>query len=186
MLGTGLVPQSSADVWALLEAEICGFGCLMKYLDLSLQTLICTVSTMSRWRTREGQFCTNRRCMNVRPHCLRSSSRRVHRAPAAQRWTVRWEENTPESLEQNKFLSLVTLGKPPVLHLQMDLDLAIAEGLCPGLELQRGPSEVQDCRWDKPPTGVLQVQRVAGEATAWWMPTKHSKRWCPPSFEQRC
>lgn len=122
-------------MWVLLEAEISGFGCLMRYLDLSLQTLIFIVSTVPRWRTRERQFCTNRSCMNVRPHCLRSSSRRVHRAPAAHRWSGRWEENTSEALEQNKFLPLVTLGKLPVLHLQVDLDLVIAEDLGPGLEL---------------------------------------------------
>lgn len=154
----------------------------MRYLDLSLQTLISTVSIVPRWRTRERQFCTNRRCLNVRPHCLRSSSRRVHRAPAAHRWTVRWEENTSESLEQNKFLQLVTLGKLPVLHLQIDLDLVIAEDLGPGPELLHGHSEVQACRWDQPPAGVLHMQRVAGEATMWWMPTEHSKHWFPPSF----
>ena len=101
----------SVDMQVLLETEISGFGCPLKYLDLSLQMLVSTVSTMSRWRTEERQFYINRRCMKVRPHCLRRSSRRVHTAPAGQSWTVKWEENMSESLEQNKFLPLVTWGK---------------------------------------------------------------------------
>ena len=97
----------------LLETETSGFGCPVRYLDVSLQSLVSTVSTVSRWRTEERQFYTDRTCVNVRPHCLRRSSRRVHRPAAGQSWTVRWEENTSEPLKQNKFLSLVTLSKLP-------------------------------------------------------------------------
>lgn len=76
--------------------------------------------------------------MKVRPHYQRSSSSRVHAAPAGQSWTVKWEESTPESLEQNTFLPLVTSGKLP----RAPNSLGIAKDLGPGLQLLHGHSDV--------------------------------------------